>query len=76
MGTLNLQVGLNDERQADLAAIRKHRNVPSDLTKKDTFVSDGQLVKGLLLEKMDEILEDIRMSAETSDALEGKQKPK
>jgi len=65
MGTLNLQVGLNDKRQADLALIRKHRNVPSD-------ESDGLFVKGLLFEKMDELLEDIRMSEETADAVEGK----
>ena len=73
MGTLNLQVGLNDERQADLDAIRKHRNVPSDPKQKD-FVSDGLVVKGLLLEKMDEILEEIHMSKETVGAIEGKQK--
>ena len=67
MGTLNLQVGLNDKRQDDLSLIRKHRTVPSD-------TSDGIVVKGLLFEKMDEILEDIHMSEETADAIEGKQK--
>lgn len=49
MGTLNIQVGFNPQRQDDLATVRKIRGVPSN-------ASDESVVKTLLFEKIDEVL--------------------